>query len=134
MATTGCCRRPRPELLFLPGRISSCVLPPATMYVSVRVSPRLVFFRSSEATCDVEPQINLVRASASRELAERGRERVREIQLERVPTGPLLNTNPPFPAVGVVAMQTRCVLAGDVAGVRETQPAAQPREPRVVMV
>src|SRR5436190_24047604 len=49
--------------------------PLKSMYVSVLV-------RNSEATCDVETQVDLVGASAPRMLTERRPERVREIQLQ----------------------------------------------------
>ena len=48
----------------------------------------------------VEPQISVVCAAAARDLTEGGAERVREIQLERVAAGQLLDRDPPVGAAG----------------------------------
>ena len=66
-----------------------------------------VFFCGLEATSDVEPEIDVVRAASTRELTERRAEAVREIQLQGVSTRTLFYRDAPFRAIWVVAGQAR---------------------------
>src|SRR6185312_17139481 len=93
-----------------------------------------LFFRGLEAARDVESEVDVVRVAAARELTQSRAEGVREIQLQGVATRALFNCNTPLGAVRIVAVEARRVLASDVTGAREPQPASESSEPCVLMV
>src|SRR4029079_2189268 len=93
-----------------------------------------VFRCGLETTGNVETEIDVVRASSTRELPERRAERIGEIQLQGMTAGALLDPDTPLANVRIVTVQATRVIASDIARVREPQTTAETHKPGVVVV